>query len=202
RSTALWKGDKELQDVVFFGLFATPIVTVILLHSVLYDGWRHMYFIYPAFLLIAIRGWVSLWGNQSTWTIRKSILAVFTAISVAHTVVWMWKAHPFQNVYFNAFAGTDLRSQYDLDYWGLANRNALEFILKHDPSEAIDVYADSLMGPCGVTLNMIDAQDRKRFNCPHDRNLARFVITNYRLVKDPDDAKYATDFDLFYQIWV
>jgi hypothetical protein len=202
RGIGLWASDEELQDILFFGLFAAPVAAVILLRPVLFDGWRHLYFIYPAFLLLAIRGWVSLWGNESAWTIRKSILTVFTAMSMVHTVAWMWKAHPFQNVYFNALAGTDLRSRYDLDYWGLANRKALEFILKHDPGEEIDVYADSLMGSCGVTMNMIDAQDRIRLRCPVDRNLARYVITNYRLVKDPDDAKYATDFGLFYQIRV
>ena len=61
----LWKGDEELQDAVYFGLFAVPIVAVILLHSTLYDGWRQLYFIYPAFLLLVIRGWVWLGGRQS-----------------------------------------------------------------------------------------------------------------------------------------
>jgi hypothetical protein len=41
RNLGLWKGDEELQDAIFFGLFAAPIVAVVSLHSVLYDGWRH-----------------------------------------------------------------------------------------------------------------------------------------------------------------
>src|SRR5262249_54816245 len=92
RSTGLWKGNEELQDAVFLGLFAAPIAAVILLHSVLFDGWRHLYFVYPAFLLLAIKGWVSLWGNDLVWTIRRSVLAVVTAISIVHTASWMWKA--------------------------------------------------------------------------------------------------------------
>jgi hypothetical protein len=201
RSTMLWKGDDELQDIVFFGLFATPIATVILLHSVLYDGWRHMYFIYPAFLLLAIRGWVSLWGKDLVWTIRRSLLTVVTAISVVHTAAWMWKAHPFQNVYFNAFAGTGLKTRYELDYWGLANRSALEYILKNDHSEHIYVRADSVT-PLEVAFNMIDARYKKCLEYSDDLNLSRYVVTNYRRVKDPDDGKYARDYDLFYQIRV
>src|SRR5262249_42920418 len=199
RSTGLWKGNEELQDAVFLGLFAAPIAAVILLHSVLFDGWRHLYFVYPAFLLLAIKGWVSLWGNDLVWTIRRSVLAVVTAISIVHTASWMWKAHPFQNVYFNILAGTDLRSRYELDYWGLANRKALEYILRNDHSEVINVRADSLT-PLFAAFYMIDAKDRKRLTYSDDQNLSRYVVTNYRLVKDPDDAKYAKDYDLFYQI--
>ena len=201
RGIGLWNGDEELQDVIFFSLFAAPIVAVILLHSVLYDGWRHLYFIYPAFLLLAIRGWVSLWGNDLVWTIRKSLLAVVTAISIVHTAAWMWRAHPFQNVYFNTLAGAGLRSRYELDYWGLANRKALEYILRNDHSEVIYVRADSFT-PLQTAFNMIDARERNRLRYSDDRNLSSYVVTNYRLVKDPDDAKYAKDYDLFYQIRV
>jgi hypothetical protein len=199
RGIGLWKNDEELQDIFFVGLFAAPIAAVILLHSVLYDGWRQLYFIYPPFLLIAIRGWVSLWGEDLVWTTRKSLLAVVTAISIFHTAAWMWKAHPFQNVYFNTLAGTDLRSRYELDYWGLANRKALEYILRNDHSEIINVGVDSLTA-LREAFNMIDARERKRLRYSADQNRAQYIVTNYRLVKDPDDAKYAKDYDLFYQI--
>jgi hypothetical protein len=200
RGTSLWMSDEELQDIIFLGLFVAPLAAVILLHPVLYDGWRHLYFVYPAFLLLAIRGWVSLWG-KSAWTIRRSLVAVTTAISVVHTATWMWQAHPFQNVYFNALAGTDVRSRFELDYWGLANRKALEYILRNDHSEAIYLRADSATS-LHVALQMIDERNKIRLKFPDDPNLARYVVTNYRLVKDPADEKYEKDFDLYYQIRV
>jgi hypothetical protein len=196
RSVGLWKGNEELQDAVFFGLFATPIALVILLHSVLYDGWRHMYFIYPAFLLLAVKGWVSLWGNDSVSTIRRPLLAIATAISFIYTAAWMWKAHPFQNVYFNALAGTEPGSRYELDYWGLANRKALEYILSNDHSEIIDVRGDAWT-PILVAFNMIDEVDKDRLRYSDGEKPSRYVVTNYRLVKD---LEYVKDYDLFYQI--
>jgi len=198
RSAGLWKGDEELQDAVFFGLFATPIAAVILVHPVLYDGWRHLYFIYPAFLLLAIKGWVSLWSNDWVWSVRKSLLAAVTAISLIYTAAWMWKVHPFQNVYFNIFAGTNLRSRYDLDYWGLANRKALEYILKNDHSETIDVRG--IHTPVREAFNMIDEPDKKRLR--YGQEPTRYIVTSYRQEKDLDDTKYAEDYDLFYQIKV
>src|SRR5262249_12885284 len=90
---------------------------------------------------------------------------------------WMWKAHPFQNVYFNILAGTDLRSRYELDYWGLANRKALEYILRNDHSEVINVRADSLT-PLFAAFYMIDAKDRKRLTYSDDQNLSRCFVHN------------------------
>jgi hypothetical protein len=113
----------------------------------------------------------------------------------------MWKAHPFQNVYFNAFAGTGLRYRYDLDYWGLANRKALEYILKNDNSAVIYVRADSSTR-LSLASYMLDARDEKRLRYTDDHNLSRYVITNYRQVQNPDEAKYAKDYDIFYQIQV
>ena len=226
RGTSLWKSKEELQDVVFLGFLAVPIATVIMLHSVLYDGWRHMYFVYPAFLLIAMRGWVALWSNDQR--IRKTLLTVVTAISIVHTAIWMWRAHPYQNVYFNILAGSgDLRSRYELDYWGLANRKALEFILAKDDREVISVRADSFM-PLKPALDMINIGERDRLklsrvelsdllseiypakllrdpqtpNREAKEKIPDYVITNYRWVQPVDDARYANEFNLFYQIRV
>ena len=113
----------------------------------------------------------------------------------------MWKTHPFQNVYFNIFAGTDLRFRYDFDYWGLAYRRALEYIVRNDHSEVLYVRADGFTS-LSAAFNMIDARDKNRLRYTYDQDLSRYVVTNYRLVKDPDDAKYAKDYDLFYQIRV
>jgi len=57
RGMKLWQDDGEFQDIVFLGLFFAPILAVMQFHSVLYDGWRQLYFVYPAFLLLATKGW-------------------------------------------------------------------------------------------------------------------------------------------------
>ena len=56
RGMKLWQDDGEFQDIMFFGLFCAPISAVVLFHSTLYDGWRQLYFVYPAFLLLANQG--------------------------------------------------------------------------------------------------------------------------------------------------
>ena len=44
------------NQLMYFFCFFGSIISVIILHSVLYNGWRQMYFIYPSFILLAIYG--------------------------------------------------------------------------------------------------------------------------------------------------
>ena len=199
--TRLWQSDEELQDLVYLGLFFAPIAAVIVLHSVLYHGWRHLFFIYPAFLMIAIRGWAWLWNNDSFPLVRRPLLVGTTAGTIAFVSFWMWQAHPFQNVYFNIAAGRDHKDQFDVDYFGMANRKALEYILAQDQSEKIEVTADSFT-LVFAAFKMIDMPDRNRLRIAEDRTRPHYIFNNYYLQKNRDDSKYDRDYDLFYQVSV
>ena len=50
----LWRGKKEMFDLVFLSLLIIPIFLVILINSSLYSGWRHLYFLYPLIIIQAI----------------------------------------------------------------------------------------------------------------------------------------------------
>jgi hypothetical protein len=195
----LWEDDKQLQDVIFLVLFFGPILATILFHSVLYDGWRQQYFVYPAFLLLATRGWMALWSTERTGHGYKISLIIVTAISAVFTATWMWRAHPLENVYFNMLAGKNVKARYEMDYWGLGNRRALEYILAHDNSPVVDVWADSAT-PLGVSVIMLKPNDGRRVRLADDKRTASYVLTNYRGVKDTDSAKYEREYDLFYEI--
>jgi hypothetical protein len=52
-------------DLAITLLFFGPLLAVIQFNSVLYNGWRHLYFIYPAMIWISIRGLKSLWEYSS-----------------------------------------------------------------------------------------------------------------------------------------
>jgi hypothetical protein len=79
----------------------------------------------------------------------------------------------------NILAGSgDLRTRYELDYWGLANRKALEFILGNDDREVISVRADSFTS-LGTALYMIDIGQRDRLKVSDPRDS----------VSEPKDSK-------------
>jgi hypothetical protein len=194
----LWKTDEDLQDLFFLGLAIAPFVTVALSHSVLYGGWRHLYFVYPAFLLVAVRGWHFAWSMGLMLLPRRTALVLCTASSIVLVAVWMIRAHPIQNVYFNVLAGVDHKSRYDLDYWGLANRQALEYILKNDPRPAIKVQAISET-PLDNAFFMIPPPERERLVFVEGESRADYAIDNFYGVRALDEATVARDYELFHE---
>ena len=50
----LWRGNGEKVDILIFLNFLIPIITVIILHSSLYTGWRHLFFVYPSLIFFAV----------------------------------------------------------------------------------------------------------------------------------------------------
>jgi hypothetical protein len=201
RRGKLWQDDGDLQDIIFLGLFAAPVATVCLLHSVVYDGWRQMYFVYPAFLLLAAKGWTALWSMLSNRPEYRIGLIAVTAISVVRTALWMWNAHPLSNVYFNILAGSNWKARYELDYWGLGNRQALDYILEHDHRPFITVSADSWTRLENSFL-MLKPEDRLRLKMVDTKLAPSYILTNYRSGKDTSHSRYNRDYDLFYQIRV
>lgn len=201
RGLRLWNGEAELQDLFFLGLVVVPLVAIVVLQSVVYGGWRHLYFVYPAFLLIAVKGWHLLWNASPAWPIARAALVLATALSMLHVAAWMWRAHPLQNVYFNVLAGSNHKARYDLDYWGLANRMALEYILRHDPSPTITVGADSET-PVHSAIDMIAPADRRRIREAGAGEVAGYVITNYHGDKESDESRRRRGYELFHEIVV
>ena len=58
------------------------------------------------------------------------IISIFTFLIIFKNFYWMYSNHPFQNVYFNILAGKKFNERFEMDYWGISNKNALEYIAK------------------------------------------------------------------------
>jgi hypothetical protein len=199
RHVRLWGDEGEMQDLVFLTLVCAPLLLVMTTDSVVYDGWRHLYFIYPSLLLLATRGLVEVWTLARLVTFGRPVFAATAIGCLAATAAWMIRAHPMQNVYFNVLAGSEWRRTYELDYWGLGNRTALEYLLAHDPS-TFAVRAESSTVLEYATL-LLRPEDRARVRIVGNDERARYVLTNYRGV-DVDAADQHPARRLFYQLRV
>ena len=62
----------------FFGLII-PIIMAIILKSVLYDGWRHFYFVYPFICILAGNG---LFGLFKIITLKKKFYFELLILSI------------------------------------------------------------------------------------------------------------------------
>jgi len=196
-----WVAFVTMQDVFMLTTVIVPLAAVIFLNSVLYDGWRQLYFIYPAFILVSLTGWIVLVKNCKAHFGIKGITVVSTLMVAAllWVFIWMIKAHPFQNVYFNVLAGNEVKSKYEVDYWGLGNRMALEWIAKNDPSNFITVSASSHT-PLETSLFILPSATRERFKIRNSIT-TDYVLTNYR-GDSPSKMEKKIKYNLRHQIKV
>ncbi|TDN36269.1 hypothetical protein E4631_08455 [Hymenobacter sp. UV11] len=183
RSWHLYAGDGEWQDLLFWALGLGPLLAVIVLHSVLYDGWRQLYFVYPPLLLLALRGLVAAWRWQPSWLALRASWPLAMGVGMAVNLVVigreMISLHPLECLYFNAFAGTHPELRYEYDYWNLSFRKGLEWIVQHDARPHIRVTGNNeyaaLMNSYLLTL-----AEQARLTIVLDAGPADYLLTTYR----------------------
>ncbi len=184
---ALWKrpadalGDKRTLLLLFLWFLLPPLVIVVL-QGHLFDEWRHIYFIYPAYVLIAVFGLRALWegaGRLATATrqlVARSVIAGACAASVLLTVWWMAVNHPLEYVYFS-IPSRWVEGYFALDYWGVSYRQGFEWILAHDPGERITVQVRS--SPGWENLNILTQEQRRRLVVLGNSAITKYVLDNY-----------------------
>ena len=120
-------------------LVAGPVLGVWLIGSLLYDGWRHMYFLYAPFLLLAAFG--IQWLLSGRGMILRAGVAVLAVAGIGAVVVSVARIHPHQNVYFNALVDRTtpnaLVAAYEMDYYGQSIREVLEDLLDRYPDSRL-----------------------------------------------------------------
>lgn len=139
RQLRSWTGQ---FDAVVVAWLLGPVLIVIALHSALYNGWRHLYFVYPALLLLGVGGVraVLVWIQQhQAWRWAQYVVAGSLLAGMLHTAIRMVQDHPQQQVYFSLVPPAVVARQFDRDYWGLSYRAGLEWLLAADSSARIRV---------------------------------------------------------------
>ena len=206
RRLVLWSNSSELQDVVVLGFFFAPLIAVISLHSILYNGWRHLYFIYPAFVLVSIHGLYNLLVWAKSRRILERMILISVGASIAWTGAWMIRNHPYQYLYFNVFAKNWVKN-FDVDYWGVAYKRPLEKILKESPDETVIIF-NKMQGlawgywqiPYWENTFLLSKTDQNRIDGTRSEQCSDFVITS--LAGNAHQYSQRKDFSLFDEIKV
>jgi len=197
----LWRGKSEKIDIIYLLIIILPILTVIIFHSSLYTGWRHLYFIYPFIILLSIQGIYLL-----NLFFLKNIKIIFSVIYIfiITIVFWMYKNHPYQYVYFNYFAGKKFNENFDMDYWGLSNYNALDYLIKNN--EGFINIAIIGNGDIAQSRMFLDKIDRKKIIITDNYIKADFLIDNFNrwdgVKKVKKNSLIEKNFYIYYEITV
>ncbi|MEW6041907.1 MAG: glycosyltransferase family 39 protein [Elusimicrobiota bacterium] len=174
-------------DIIAFLWLIIPIVNVIALKPVLYDGWRHLFFVYPAMIIWTMTGLKYLFDNVKNILYRSFITGIII-IEFLHTAGFMFRNHPHQNVYFNVIARTGrVENNFELDYWGLSYRQALEYLLKTNPGKPIKIFTENWPGYANSYI--LREKDRARLVYVKDMQHADYFLTNFRWIKPPQPGR-------------
>lgn len=146
--TRFYSDVKEATDLFQLAIVIGSVAAVIYLGSILYDSWRHLYFIYPAMVYVATVGLYRTlaYARTHNWQKARRGIHLIVGINLVYLLGWCLWMHPFQYNYFNPLAGNELEKRYEVDYWGLGYQTALRWILEHDDREAISVYVPNYSG--------------------------------------------------------
>ena len=127
---------------------AVPVLAVVALRSTLYDDWRHMYFLWGPFALLAAFGLRALVGASERLPRRRlrqrSRVAIYclTALGLGLVAAQMATLHPYQSYYFNALVDRrgpeELRARFHLyDYGSVKGGHG--YILEEFPEAVLKI---------------------------------------------------------------
>ena len=172
--------------------FAAPLIAVGVFGSTLFIGWRHMYFVYPCFLMFSLLGVRRVWDRLGEVTAPgrraygRAALAGFIAICMIGPLVFMIRSHPHQITYFNSLVGglAGARDDYQVGYWGPEYRDGLEYLANNVKTSSgkyrvfLSDKPDTLM-PVMYNAGILSGEDRAKFEFVKKRSEAEFFMTNY-----------------------
>lgn len=135
-------GRKKLGSyTLWLGIFAAlfPLLYMAYKHSSVYDTWRHVFFVYPFWVIMAAMGWAYLGdmiqermakgGNAKQRYIGHAVAVLLTFPAI----LWTVRSHPNQYVYFNEFTGgiKGAEGVYELDYYYNSSQQQVDWLRKN-----------------------------------------------------------------------
>ena len=143
RPGAVFRNTRMRFAGLLLAAFLLPPLAAALLGSNQYDNWRHSYFLYAPFCLLAAGGLYGLANGFSRGRPGRVGVYGLAGLGVGLVLFQMIQLHPGQYDYFNFLvertAPEYLRTQYEMNSWRLAYREGLDLLLESHPGETLVV---------------------------------------------------------------
>ena len=109
-------------------LWLVPMVFVVAARPLMYNGWRHFYFLFAGIAALAGYGLVGLAKALQGKVWRQRIAVCAMAAALLLQAVGIARNHPYQYVYYNALA-QNTQTEFEQDYWLVSTVNAMRDLL-------------------------------------------------------------------------
>ena len=129
----LSKQNREIF-LLFLGWFLLPLIGIILIHSIIYDNGRQLYFLVPPIFFLPGVALDRIFRMLTRPVFRIGLLALLVLPGVFALI----RLHPYEYVYYNVLVdgtGGAYRS-YEMDYWSISFAEAIEDVNRVAPQQA------------------------------------------------------------------
>lgn len=181
------KGKKYLRDMSLrfgFGLllcFVLPVLAAILLKSPFYDDWRHLYFLYAPFSLLAAGGLGALIKLARRAGIGQKATYGFVSVGMLSLLAPAVGMHPYQDAYFNFLVDRAtpgyLQTRYFTHKRHTAYRQAVQYMLDRYPDARL--YVNRSERDTALQKTILPKRDRPRISFVHPEH-ADFTLGRLR----------------------
>jgi hypothetical protein len=150
--------------------FAVPLMAILALHSVVYDGLRQVLFLIPPLLLIGAYGLTRIFSalaRAERGALRFAVggLVMLTILGYALDVREMRALSPFEYTYFSPLIGgiAGAQGRYDTDYWATCSKQSAEWLASHyqryTSASSLSVHAEPVQDVASHYLPAVFRQD-------------------------------------------
>jgi hypothetical protein len=185
----------ESKKNIHMYYFFINLILIFLLSAIFqntkYNGWRHIYFVYPFFITIII-----IMINKLNLKFQNKNIyicaIIFLILSIGHNTLWIISNHPNQYAYFNNFIKSN-HKKFDIDWWGISNKQVLNYLYEIDKRDKIYIYSEgpSLM----ATLVRMNQSVKDKIFITKELNDSNYIITNFIFDKN-FEKKFAKIFEV------
>lgn len=135
-----------LRDPVSLSLAAAslcwflPLLYAALARPLVYNGWRHFYFVYAGVVVLAAHGIKAFMDVGRRFGGEYGMHRLFAA---GLCLFFLWTAgdisrnHPYQYGYYNRLAHDSAEAEMELDYWDVSTLNAMKRLLSVERDEEL-----------------------------------------------------------------
>lgn len=167
-----------------------PVFYVIYKESLLYDGWRHLLFVYPAILLMAALFWQVLESYFIKNDTGRYAIWVILGLMVLESAIFIVRNPHYPYVYFNPIGGGVYGAFgfYETDYWGVSIKQAIEWMEKEE------ILRENMDQPIIIATTFfynVDRMIKKKYG---DKVKIEYVRFNRRYTVDWDYAIFPSRF--------
>lgn len=187
------KTKKKLNPITLLLIISTylPILVYIVTRPVLYNGWRHYYFLYGFIVIWAVLGVKYLFEIGKP--IVRHITGGLVALQCIVMLVVVIATHPFQYTYYNILVGTHPEQTQEMDYWGLAGKQALEELVKQEYSTENLSIACRGYGSTSIfrnNLRVLSDEYRDKLEIKSSADDADYLFVNTMYYKNKNGVGY------------